>query len=162
MDDDGLVGVGRRRLCGGGGRGGEVLPGEAGPPRRSSNGRPRAGAADAAGRVAHAAEDGVELLDLGVGGLVNASGGGGGFVAGDVGGGALALSGGRRLHGRARSGGRSGVRWLRSVSEEKKKRQFIKQGKGEAVGNKKGCCYYASIAYVLLEASVIRRSCRLR
>jgi hypothetical protein len=96
-------GLGRRRARG---RGREVLPGEAGPPRRRARGGPGAGAAQPAGGVADAPQDGVELLDLGVRGLVDGdrgggSGGGGGF-AGDVGVGALALApgGGRaRVHG---------------------------------------------------------------
>jgi hypothetical protein len=90
-------------------RGGEVLPGEAGPPRLRARGRARAsGAAEAAGGVAHAAEDGVELLDLGVRGLLHGRGGGGGRLSGGGGGGALALAlgGGRRVHGRSRSGQR--------------------------------------------------------
>ena len=101
-DEDGLVGPRRLRGHGRGRRGGEVLPGEAGPPRRRARGsRPGAGAAQPAGGVAYASEDGVELLDLGVGGLVDGDGGGGGRcgIAGDVGVGALALGGGRgRVH----------------------------------------------------------------
>jgi hypothetical protein len=122
-----LVVVGPRRPRSGGWRRGEVLPGEAGPPRRRARGRPRASdAAETARGVAHAAEDGVELLDLGVGNLVH--GRRGGDVTGGVGGGslALALGGGRRVHGRrahclSGSGRMGGVWWLRSVLEEKKK-----------------------------------------
>lgn len=88
----------RRRLLGR--RVGEVLPGEAGAPRRRAR-RGRAGA-EPSGGVAHAAEDGVELLDLGVGDLVD----GGGGVVGDVGGGwALALGGGGVRGGGVHGGG---------------------------------------------------------
>lgn len=63
---------------------------------RHAGARGGEGGAEPSGGVAHAAEDGVELLDLGVGDLVD----GGGGVVGDVGGGwALALGGGGGVHG---------------------------------------------------------------
>uniref|UniRef100_A0A8R7PNP6 Uncharacterized protein n=1 Tax=Triticum urartu TaxID=4572 RepID=A0A8R7PNP6_TRIUA len=89
-----------RRRCRGGRR--EVLPGEAGAPGRRARGRSRGAGpgggdparGEPAGGVPHAAEYGVELLDLGVGHVVDADGGRG------FSGRALALGrAARRVHG---------------------------------------------------------------